>query len=489
MEIEKEERSPTVRDSESSDDEISRHLENSQQSTPSIQSVVDIHGTAELPLPFGFEEGDDVIFIDPSSREGKRFLSDPETTVPEIFAVMRQSVSPVANHIDAVVQEMLKRKVGVNDIDVTLGMSILHYVIRSEAISSDQSKLVGTISLLLQNGANPFQRTLYTDMNAFHVAAYFNCWQSLRAIFLNLNSDEIEEALRSMSSEFDFGTPLHVATANQSVNVAEFLIKNGADIMSEDECGRTPESCIPASLLSDDERGKAAKLRRILKVTTGFFAINSSGDPKTDWTESHSSHPSNKDSQHSDKKKDLQVGDYVVVGGTKRGYIKFIGITKFSPGIWCGVELDDNIGKNDGSINGIRYFTCEKTRGVFAPLNKVTAVKTTPQSRPSKSRSSSSTSVASQQKSTHSFSKEKIETKLDVELRTGMTVMLDKTKEAKIKFIGETDFAPGLWIGLSFTKPIGKNNGTVQGREYFRCKPNHGVMVRRSRVFLLHHTT
>lgn len=52
------------------------------------------------------DEGDDVVFIDPTSREGKRFLSDPETTVPEIFAVMRQSVSPVANHIDAVVREV-----------------------------------------------------------------------------------------------------------------------------------------------------------------------------------------------------------------------------------------------------------------------------------------------------------------------------------------------------------------------------------------------
>lgn len=31
---------------------------------------------------------------------------------------------------------MLKRKVGVNDLDVTLGMSMLQYVIRSEAISS-----------------------------------------------------------------------------------------------------------------------------------------------------------------------------------------------------------------------------------------------------------------------------------------------------------------------------------------------------------------
>lgn len=62
-------------------------------------------------------------------------------------------------------------------------------------------------------------------MNAFHIAAYFNCWQSLRILFQHLSSDEIEEALRSMSSEFDFGTPLHIAVANLGVDVAEILIK------------------------------------------------------------------------------------------------------------------------------------------------------------------------------------------------------------------------------------------------------------------------
>lgn len=37
--------------------------------------------------------------------------------------------------------------------------------------------------------------------------------------------------------------------------------------MSEDECGQTPESCIPTSPLSDDERGKVAKLQRIFQVS------------------------------------------------------------------------------------------------------------------------------------------------------------------------------------------------------------------------------
>lgn len=40
-------------------------------------------------------------------------------------------------------------------------------------------------------------------------------------------------------------------------------------------------------------------------------------------------------------------------------------------GTWCGIELDESFGRNDGSINGVRYFTCDRTKGVFAPPSKL----------------------------------------------------------------------------------------------------------------------
>ncbi|ODV63387.1 uncharacterized protein ASCRUDRAFT_67496 [Ascoidea rubescens DSM 1968] len=42
------------------------------------------------------------------------------------------------------------------------------------------------------------------------------------------------------------------------------------------------------------------------------------------------------------------------------GIIKFIGQTKFADGIWIGIELSNSIGKNNGSINGVSYFQCDK---------------------------------------------------------------------------------------------------------------------------------
>ena len=39
--------------------------------------------------------------------------------------------------------------------------------------------------------------------------------------------------------------------------------------------------------------------------------------------------------------------------------------------MWLGIELDQPVGKNDGTVSGIRYFTCQPNHGVFAPPSKV----------------------------------------------------------------------------------------------------------------------
>jgi len=59
------------------------------------------------------------------------------------------------------------------------------------------------------------------------------------------------------------------------------------------------------------------------------------------------------------------------VSGSKPGYIAFLGDTQFAPGEWAGVVLDETIGKNDGAVNGVRYFQCEPKRGVFCRISKL----------------------------------------------------------------------------------------------------------------------
>ncbi|KAG6872899.1 hypothetical protein C0995_005305 [Termitomyces sp. Mi166 len=58
-------------------------------------------------------------------------------------------------------------------------------------------------------------------------------------------------------------------------------------------------------------------------------------------------------------------------GLKKRGVVRFTGPTKFGQGVWVGIEYDEPIGKNDGSVQGERYFSCRPNYGVFVRPNKV----------------------------------------------------------------------------------------------------------------------
>lgn len=61
----------------------------------------------------------------------------------------------------------------------------------------------------------------------------------------------------------------------------------------------------------------------------------------------------------------------VTVAGqlNKRGTIRFSGNVHFQPGWWVGVEYDEPSGKNDGSVGGKRYFTCQAKYGGFVKPN------------------------------------------------------------------------------------------------------------------------
>lgn len=59
------------------------------------------------------------------------------------------------------------------------------------------------------------------------------------------------------------------------------------------------------------------------------------------------------------------------MNGSKPGYVQFVGGTQFAPGQWAGIVLDESIGKNDGSVAGVRYFQCEDGRGIFTRSSKL----------------------------------------------------------------------------------------------------------------------
>lgn len=66
-----------------------------------------------------------------------------------------------------------------------------------------------------------------------------------------------------------------------------------------------------------------------------------------------------------------------------------------------------------------------------------------------------------------------------VDITTGQIVRLNENGiEGTVRFVGETAFAPGLWVGVELTSADGKNDGSVQNQRYFECEMGKGMFLR-----------
>lgn len=85
----------------------------------------------------------------------------------------------------------------------------------------------------------------------------------------------------------------------------------------------------------------------------------------------------------------FSVGEKIYLHGLKKwGTVKYFGDALFSDGKWVGVELNEEIGRNDGTVQGHRYFTCKPKYGVFVRPSNCSKASNVPASTP---RSSSAT--------------------------------------------------------------------------------------------------
>ncbi|KAK4875245.1 hypothetical protein RN001_011667 [Aquatica leii] len=203
------------------------------------------------------------------------------------------------------------------------------------------------------------------------------------------------------------------------------------------------------------------------------------------------------------------IGDRVWVGGTKPGQIAYIGETQFAPGEWAGIVLDAPIGKNDGSVGGVRYFQCEARRGVFSRLTRLTRtplpgadesfipasfthhISSTPLNNGTKSRGASPLSPTGSTKSLRkSPSLSTSNTSLAstthiIDFKVGDRVIIKSSQGSKVgtlRYMGTTSFASGEWCGVELDEPRGKNDGAVEGTRYFECKPQFGLFAPVSKV-------
>ncbi|KAJ7650592.1 dynactin [Roridomyces roridus] len=66
----------------------------------------------------------------------------------------------------------------------------------------------------------------------------------------------------------------------------------------------------------------------------------------------------------------VRLGTIVEVS-VGRGVVRFSGSTSFMAGKWIGIELFEANGKNDGTVQGVSYFTCKPNYGIFVRSSQI----------------------------------------------------------------------------------------------------------------------
>ncbi|XP_004517622.1 tubulin-folding cofactor B [Ceratitis capitata] len=61
--------------------------------------------------------------------------------------------------------------------------------------------------------------------------------------------------------------------------------------------------------------------------------------------------------------------------------------------------------------------------------------------------------------------------------RCQVTVPGNPVRRGTVRYNGQIEGKKGIFIGVEYDEPLGKNNGSVDGKCYFSCAPNYGGFV------------
>ncbi|CAE6445803.1 unnamed protein product [Rhizoctonia solani] len=141
---------------------------------------------------------------------------------------------------------------------------------------------------------------------------------------------------------------------------------------------------LPSATVSISGRRSVASIQRPPSVASTSSSRAKTPVSATSANRPRASLPSRPESRQSNIGRSLsraghefEVGDSVKIESLgMEGTLRFMGEIDGKNGIWAGVELAPAFagkGKNDGSVSGVRYFTCAPKCGVFTLPNKLSA--------------------------------------------------------------------------------------------------------------------
>lgn len=496
-------------------------------------------------------------------------VRDRGTTIPQLFALLRIFDQRTHAHVELLVEELLARGCTPNDIDGASDSTIAQLVCRCGCEGMGEPETAArALTTLLKRGANPQASTPNSPLPPLHCAAFFGSGPLVAALLEGAREGgEGGVEVNAQCAEYENATPLHLAALAGSEEAVRVLLQHGADAGLRDGHRCTPLDCAKLVAASATREGSDEGWDAIISALTDALRARVVGSDARAATPPGSAsrgspvamraasaarasiparssplasraYAANRSSTSIPdvgavaaavagaavpKSQLPRVGDVVDVGGN-RGLVRYVGEVQFKHGTWVGVQLDEPVGKNNGTVSGVVYFRCKMNHGIFAPPEKVevvqrasqvgldgivsrtSSVKRAPGTSPLAASSTSATASPSAARRAGEESKGAASpgvgkrSAVVSERKSSIPVLTDATKRnrtsligsklpegtrvmvngavAVVKYVGKTEFGEGTWLGVAFDEATGKHDGSVDGVRYFSCKPMHGLFVR-----------
>ncbi|EGD75190.1 hypothetical protein PTSG_06843 [Salpingoeca rosetta] len=471
-------------------------------------------------------------------------MADHGATLGQLFTVCRQWTPKVQSKIGDIVNEFLCRGASPNDRDALTGDTLLHFTCKAGAVGLGcEREAAMAVKRLLDSGASPNAQSKWTGLTPVHTAAMFGFEQGLKLMLDGAR--RVQCNAKASSYDAQTPLHLAVQGRHMGC-IALLLNHGASRTQQDDAGKTPYDYALEAqrNAKGQAERDDVASVCRLLREqpdtasSSSSAAAASSSSSRASATTSGSVRRGSRGSVAARASvATIEVGDRVTISGQRVGTVLYRGLVDFKPGRWLGIELDSPQGKHDGTVQGKTYFTCPDGHGVFVladtaslltkgPKNTTSAATTSSKggkrathatttagtTKPTTSATatagaSSSSSTAShvpstprrQQRgagSTGASPSSRIPSRSPKgagksprgrvssgsgKVGVGSRVTVNG-KRGHIRFIGDTEFADGMWLGVELSEPAGKNDGTVQGKRYFTAKHDHGLFVRPTRA-------
>ncbi|KAG6844343.1 hypothetical protein H0H87_007619 [Tephrocybe sp. NHM501043] len=171
-----------------------------------------------------------------------------------------------------------------------------------------------------------------------------------------------------------------VQQQNPNANDVEYMSRAFAEAIKANDPAQhrpSPASLSPQSASFAQSGRRSVAARPSSRASTSSVASSTYPRAKTP-VQSHSRPSSRVSEAHSKMTpRSFEVGDNVRIESLGyEGVLRYLGPIEGKQGSWAGVQLSGGFtgkGKNNGTVNGVQYFTCPESCGVFVAVSKLSA--------------------------------------------------------------------------------------------------------------------